>query len=302
MRPLPDDIDRVIGSFQAYLRLERGLSDNTQQAYGRDVRHLVEWLEEVGRPRLDEADTDLLRSYATDLAQLGIEARSQARMLSGIKAFYRYLRMEGYIDTDPSVLVEGPKTTRHLPEVLTVEEIDAMISACDLGQPLHARNAAIIEMMYSCGLRVSELTGLQLGDIYLDEQYIIVNGKGSKQRMVPMSPTAIDALLRYLPVRPDALPGQDDYVFLNRQGRHLGRVMVFTIVKQLAALAGVQRSVSPHTLRHSFATHLLEGGANLRAIQQMLGHESIATTEVYLHVDSTRLRDEILRYHPRSHH
>jgi integrase/recombinase XerD len=223
--------------------------------------------------------------------------------VSGLKSFFKYLRMERIVDENPTILLESPRIGRHLPEVLSVDEIDNMIAAIDLSTPEGNRNRAIIETMYGCGLRVSELCNLQINDINFENRFIIVTGKGSKQRMVPMSDIAAQLVDSYINNERAAVPvkpGEEGIVFLNRRGRRLSRVMIFYIIRDLAALAGIKKDVSPHTLRHSFATHLLEGGANLRAIQQMLGHESIATTEIYLHMDNTRLREEILLHHPRN--
>ena len=224
--------------------------------------------------------------------------------MSGIKSFYKYLVIEGVNERNPAELIEAPRPGRHLPEVLSVDEIDRMIDAIDLYSPTGRRNRAIIETLYGSGLRVTELCTLERRRVFLDEGYVIVAGKGSKERMVPMSPQAIEQIDLYLEERAQrgetAKPGEEDYLFLNVRGAHLTRVMVFYIVRQLAEAAGIKKTISPHTLRHSFATHLLEGGANLRAIQAMLGHESISTTEIYLHLDNTRLREEILSHHPRN--
>ena len=225
-------------------------------------------------------------------------------MISGIRSLFRYLRLEGLVDTDPAAMLESPRLGLHLPEVLTVEEIDAMEAAIDLGSPTGQRNLAIIETMYSCGLRVSELCNLAISRISRPRAMALVEGKGSKQRMVPIAPSAMREIDRWLLQRAeiDTKPGEEDILFISARGKRLTRVMVFYIVRQLAELAGIRREISPHTLRHSFATHLLEGGANLRAIQMMLGHESIATTQIYLHTDTTALRREILDHHPRNHH
>ena len=233
---------------------------------------------------------------------IGIGPRSQARIISGLKSFYTFLMSEGRIDADPTALVEAPSIGLHIPEVLDISEIDAMIAAIDMSSAEGTRNRAIMETLYGCGLRVSELTALEISRTHLDEQYLVVTGKGNKERLVPMSVASIEAIREYMADRDslDIKPGEENYLFLNRRGRHLTRVMIFYIVRRLAELAGVRKTISPHTLRHSFATHLLEGGANLRAIQQMLGHESIATTEIYLHVDTGGLRREIMLHHPRN--
>lgn len=296
-----DSIPAVIDAYEAYLILERGLSDNTREAYVRDVGKLVRYLE-TETVTLREVTTDTLRAFAADLFDLGISPRTQARIVSGIKSFFRFLKLEGYLDSNPSLLLESPALRRHLPEVLRVDEIDAMIGAIDMEKSEGQRNRAIIETLYGCGLRVSELINLEISKLYFDEQFIMVHGKGDKERIVPISPQAIREIKDYLPDRA-LLPvkrGEENILFLNRRGHRLTRVMIFYIIKQLAEAAGIRKEVSPHTLRHSFATHLLEGGANLRAIQQMLGHEDISTTEIYLHIDRSMLRAEILAHHPRN--
>lgn len=296
-----DSIPAVIDAYEAYLMLERGLSDNTREAYVRDVGKLVRYLE-TEKVTLREVTTDTLRAFAADLFDLGISPRTQARIVSGIKSFFRFLKLEGYLDSNPSLLLESPAMRRHLPEVLRVDEIDAMIGAIDMEKAEGQRNRAIMETLYGCGLRVSELINLEISKLYFDEQFIMVHGKGDKERIVPISPQAIKEIKDYLPDRA-LLPvkrGEENILFLNRRGHRLTRVMIFYIIKQLAEAAGIRKEVSPHTLRHSFATHLLEGGANLRAIQQMLGHEDISTTEIYLHIDRSMLRAEILAHHPRN--
>lgn len=296
-----DSIPAVIDAYEAYLILERGLSDNTREAYVRDVGKLVRYLEPE-KVTLREVTTDTLRAFAADLFDLGISPRTQARIVSGIKSFFRFLKLEGYLDSNPSLLLESPALRRHLPEVLRVDEIDAMIGAIDMEKAEGQRNRAIMETLYGCGLRVSELINLEISKLYFDEQFIMVHGKGDKERIVPISPQAIREIKDYLPDRA-LLPvkrGEENILFLNRRGHRLTRVMIFYIIKQLAEAAGIRKEVSPHTLRHSFATHLLEGGANLRAIQQMLGHEDISTTEIYLHIDRSMLRAEILAHHPRN--
>ena len=300
------DIGDVKRRFLAYLTLEKGMSQNTAIAYSDDVDKLTRYLADAGIA-LERASTDDLEGFVCTLQDVGIQPRSQARIISGVKGFYKFLRMEGYMETDPTALLPTPRIGRHLPEVLTVAEIDAMIEAVDMSKPEGQRNRAIIETLYGCGLRVSELVGLKLSQLYIEERYVIVQGKGSKQRLVPISPVAIEQIGLYLEQtrsRQVAQRGSEDILFLNRRGAMLTRQMIFHIVKQLCELAGIRKVISPHTLRHSFATHLLEGGANLRAIQQMLGHESITTTEIYVHIDRTRLRDEILQHHPRNtpHH
>lgn len=289
--------------YEAYLLLERGLADNTRAAYLADYDRLAEWLTQGGKSA-DTAAVNDLGEFLDTIHELGIAPRSQARIVSGIKNYYKFLLAEGVRKDNPAALLDVPRPGRRLPEVLTVDEINAMVGCIDLSDPLGLRNRAIIEMMYGSGLRVSELCTLERSRLYFDEGFVLVSGKGSKERMVPMSEPAADFTRRYLEQRdtqgPDPKAGEESFVFLNRRGAHLTRVMIFYIVRDLAELAGVRRTISPHTLRHSFATHLLEGGANLRAIQQMLGHESIGTTEIYLHIDNTRLREEILMHHPRN--
>ena len=278
------------------------MSQNTVVAYSDDVDKLIRYLADAG-VGIERATTDDLERFICTLQDVGIQPRSQARIISGVKGFYRFLRQEHFMDTDPTELLLTPKIGRHLPEVLTIAEIDAMIAAIDMSKAEGQRNRAIIETLYGCGLRVSELVTLKLSQLYLEEHYVVIQGKGNKQRAVPISPVAIEQINLYLEQTRShqvAQRGSEDILFLNRRGAMLTRQMIFHIVKQLCELAGVRKVISPHTLRHSFATHLLEGGANLRAIQQMLGHESITTTEIYVHIDRTRLRDEILQHHPRN--
>lgn len=289
--------------FEAHLRLERGLSENTLEAYTRDASKLLDYIDSEG---VVPADITLatLRAFAADLHDLGITPTTQARIVSGIKSFCRFLTAEGYTADDPSELLEAPSLSRHLPDTLSVEEIDAMESSIDLSKPEGQRNRAIIETLYSCGLRVSELVNLEINRIFPDEGYLLVVGKGNKERLVPLSSSAIAEIELWLADRAmmaDIKKGDEGILFLNRRGGRLTRVMVFYIIRRAAADAGILKTISPHTLRHSFASHLLEGGANLRAIQQMLGHESIATTEIYLHIDTTLLRRDILACHPRNH-
>lgn len=288
--------------YQAYMLLERGLSDNTREAYCSDVSRFLTWLDSgVG---IEDITVDHLENFIYELHELGIAPRSQARIISGLKSFFRYLTIEKIRPDDLVSLIEAPAIGRHLPEVLSIDEIDAMIAAIDDSDSLGLRNRAIIEVLYGSGLRVSELCTLERRRVFLDEGFLTVCGKGNKERMVPMSDAAVEQIRLYLQDfdRSGAVvkPGEEDYLFLNRRGAHLTRVMIFYIVRDLAEKAGIRKTISPHTLRHSFATHLLEGGANLRAIQQMLGHESIATTEIYLHLDNTHLREEILAHHPRN--
>lgn len=292
-------VSALIEDYEAHLLLEKGLSSNSAEAYCRDVRHLKDFLELKKIP-LDTLEPEHLHEFLTTLHEIGISPRSQARMLSGIKSFFNFLRLEGYIENSPADLIESPKLSRELPDVLSVEEIDAMIGAIPLDKNESLRNHAIIETLYGSGLRVSELVDARISRLDLDEHLLIVEGKGSKERLVPVSPVSADLIGEWLIQRGrmDIKPEGNDIIFLNRRGKPLTRVMIFHIIKELAALAGIRKNVSPHTLRHSFATHLLEGGANLRAIQEMLGHESIATTELYLHLDRSRLRRELLDHHP----
>lgn len=291
----------VLKQYSAYLLLERGLSENTRESYLNDVEKLMRYINE-NNLTIKDVTLDTLHNFIADLHDLGISSRSQARIISGLKSFFRFLKLENHINTNPTLLLESPRIGRKLPEVLSIEDIDKMISCIDLSTNEGQRNRAIIETLYSCGLRVSELVNLEINKIFLEEEYVVIKGKGNKERIVPISPVAIHEIKLYLNDRQhlDIKPGEENILFLNRRGRRLTRVMIFYIIKQLAELAGIRKEISPHTLRHSFATHLLEGGANLRAIQQMLGHESIATTEIYIHIDRTRLRDEILTYHPRN--
>ncbi len=285
--------------YHTYLKLEKGLSENSVLAYEQDLDKLKAFCDERGIDMAHATADDLHRFVQEVLGKVS-NARSQSRILSGIHSFYRFLVYHNYIDQDPSELLEMPKRDKHLPEVLTLEEIDRMIAAIDLSQPEGHRNRAIIEMLYGSGLRVSELTTLKLSRIYLNEGYMLIEGKGSKQRLVPVSPVAIEWFGYWLHDRAllDVKPDFIDYAFLNRYGRGLTRAMIFTIVKRLAAEAGIRKTISPHTLRHSFATHLLQNGADLRLIQQMLGHESITTTEIYTHLDIQDLREAVLKYHP----
>lgn len=298
LRPLKNR-ESILSDFIDYLRLERGLSDNTCDGYSRDVRHLFEFIEPLCL-NLTQITTELLHEFLFSLHETGIQPRTQARIISGIKSFFKFVRMEGYIAIDPSELLENPDIGEHLPDVLSIEEIDAIIAAIDMNKNEGQRNKAIIETLYGSGLRVSELINLKISRLYKEEKFIIIDGKGSKQRLIPISQTALDEIEKYLEEREklDINPAADDILFLNRRGKKLTRVMIFYIIKQLAEAAGITKNVSPHTLRHSFATHLLEGGANLRAIQEMLGHESIATTEIYTHIDRSTLHSQLLSFHP----
>ena len=291
----------IIRKYQQYLKLEKSLSKNTLDAYMTDVDKLLNFLQSENIEISDVCLDDLER-FSAGLHDIGIHPRSQARIISGIKSFFHFLIMADYLEADPSELLEGPKIGLKLPEVLTVEEIDSIIAAIDLSKNEGQRNRAILETLYSCGLRVSELTNLKLSDLYFDEGFIKVEGKGSKQRLVPISPRAIKEIKLYFTDRNRGKIKKEyeDYVFLARWGKNISRIMVFHLIKELAQTAGITKNISPHTFRHSFATHLLEGGANLRAIQCMLGHESIATTEIYTHIDRNMLRSEIIEHHPRN--
>ena len=291
----------IIRKYQQYLKLEKSLSKNTLDAYMTDLDKLLNFLQSENIEISDVCLDDLER-FSAGLHDIGIHPRSQARIISGIKSFFHFLIMADYLEADPSELLEGPKIGLKLPEVLTVEEIDSIIAAIDLSKNEGQRNRAILETLYSCGLRVSELTNLKLSDLYFDEGFIKVEGKGSKQRLVPISPRAIKEIKLYFTDRNRGKIKKEyeDYVFLARWGKNISRIMVFHLIKELAQTAGITKNISPHTFRHSFATHLLEGGANLRAIQCMLGHESIATTEIYTHIDRNMLRSEIIEHHTRN--
>ena len=291
----------IIRKYQQYLKLEKSLSKNTLDAYMTDLDKLLNFLQSENIEISDVCLDDLER-FSAGLHDIGIHPRSQARIISGINSFFHFLIMADYLEADPSELLEGPKIGLKLPEVLTVEEIDSIIAAIDLSKNEGQRNRAILETLYSCGLRVSELTNLKLSDLYFDEGFIKVEGKGSKQRLVPISPRAIKEIKLYFTDRNRGKIKKEyeDYVFLARWGKNISRIMVFHLIKELAQTAGITKNISPHTFRHSFATHLLEGGANLRAIQCMLGHESIATTEIYTHIDRNMLRSEIIEHHPRN--
>jgi len=291
----------IIRKYRQYLKLERSLSPNTQDAYLRDLEKLLHFLDGENKSFLDTTLDDLHR-FAAGLHDIGIHPRSQARILSGVKSFFHFLVMADYLEGDPSELLEGPKIGFKLPEVLTLDEIDLIISAVDLSKNEGQRNRAILETLYSCGLRVSELCNLKISDLYFEEGFIKVDGKGGKQRLVPISPRAIKEIKHWFIDRNQGKIKKEfeDYLFLARWGNRISRIMVFHMIKELASKAGITKNISPHTFRHSFATHLLEGGANLRAIQCMLGHESIATTELYTHIDRNRLRSEIIEHHPRN--
>jgi len=307
MKPEKDQTARqphqaMLKRYRQYLLLEKSLSPNTLEAYLDDAGKLLGYLDESGLG-IESVTLDDLHGFAAAMGDLGIAPRSQARIISGVKSLFKFLSLDGYRQDDPSELLEAPKIGRHLPDVLSVDEIDKIIGQIDLSSKEGQRNRAMIETMYSCGLRVSELCSLRMEDLFLQEGFIRVTGKGSKQRLVPISGRAVKEINLYLSDRChiDIKPGAEAYLFLSlRRGRPLSRIMVFDIVKNLTAMAGINKTVSPHTFRHSFATHLLEGGANLRAIQCMLGHEKISTTEIYTHIDRSRLREEIVTHHPRN--
>jgi len=294
-----------INGFKAYLLLERSLSENTIDAYLRDVGKLAEFLALAEYDLSPEKLTvDHLSQFLHSLNDLGLGARSQARLISAIKTFYKYLLMEDMIQVDPTSLLEGPRLPRKIPEVLAYEEIQNMIAAIDLSEAHGVRNRAMLETLYACGLRVSELIDLRMSNLYLDIGFVKVLGKGNKERIVPIGEEAVKHIGLYIEgVRRRMMnidPAHSNFLFLSRRGRQLSRVMVFMIVKACAKLAGIEKNVSPHTFRHSFATHLIEGGADLKAVQDMLGHESILTTEIYTHLDNDYLRETILSYHPRN--
>jgi integrase/recombinase XerD len=291
----------MVRRYVRYLKLQRNMSGNTLDAYQHDLRKLLDYLKGMGKdPR--EVQLEDLEQFSAGLHDIGIHARSQCRILSGVRSFFRFLQLDGYRDDDPTELLESPQIGQHLPEVLTTAEVDRLEESIDLSKWEGHRNRAIIEVLFSCGLRVSELVTLKLSNLYLDDQFIRVMGKGSKERLVPISKRAIQELKNWFDNRCQMTikPGEEDYVFLNRRGAHLTRVMILIMIKRQAELAEITKTISPHTLRHSFATALLEGGADLRVIQALLGHESIGTTEIYTHIDTTTLRREILEHHPRN--
>ena len=291
----------IVRGYVRYLKLQRNLSGNTLDAYQRDLRKLLDYFEREEKDVRDVTLSDL-EHFSAGLHDIGIHPRSQCRILSGIRAFFRFLQLDGYRDDDPTELLESPQIGEHLPEVLSTVEVDQLEASIDLSKWEGHRNRAIIEVLFSCGLRVSELVNLKLSDLYLDEEYVRVMGKGSKERLVPISKRAIQELAFWFDDRchMQIKPGEEDYVFLNRRGAHLTRTMILIMIKRQAVEAGIQKTISPHTLRHSFATALLEGGADLRIIQALLGHENIGTTEIYTHIDTSILRQEILEHHPRN--
>lgn len=297
------DWNSTLKGFQAYLLLEKSLSRHSIEAYIRDAEKLMEYviISKTDLPP-DKLTTDHLTAFIYYINELGLEPKSQARIISGIRAFYKFMMMEDIIDHDPSAILEGPKLQRTLPDVLSYEEIDSLLNSIDMSLPHSQRNRAMLETLYACGLRVSELITLRLSNFFPEQGFVKVLGKNNKERLVPIGNAAIKHITLYLETERKSLTtiakGHEDILFLNRRGKGLTRIMVFTLIKQFAAAAGIKKTVSPHTFRHSFATHLVEGGADLRAVQEMLGHESILTTEIYTHVDRNYLRDTMLKYHP----
>ena len=285
----------IVKGYVRYLKLQRGMSGNTLDAYQRDLRKLLDYLEHENK-EVRQVELEDLEHFSAGLHDIGIGARSQCRILSGVRSFFRYLQLDGYRDDDPTELLESPQIGNHLPEVLSTEEVDRLEANIDLSKWEGHRNRAIIEVLFSCGLRVSELVNLKLSDLYLDDEFIRVIGKGSKERLVPRELGYWFDDRNHMDIK----PGEEDYVFLNRRGAHLTRTMILIMIKRQAEEAGIHKTISPHTLRHSFATALLEGGADLRVIQALLGHESIGTTEIYTHIDTSMLREEILQHHPRN--
>ena len=298
------DWQTSLRGFKSYLKLERSLSLNTVEAYLHDVDKLVQFFTSRSEKNIpSKVTTKDLKDFLVWVNELGMTPPTQARVLSGLKAFFKYLVIENKIGIDPSALLESPKTSRKLPDTLNIIEINKLIDSCDLSKPDGMRNKSMLETLYGSGLRVSELTSLKISNLYLDIEFIKILGKGNKERLVPIGSVAIKFLKLYLHEIRVHIPikaGKEDFVFLNRRGSPLSRVMVFLIIKDLAKKAGISKSISPHTFRHSFATHLIEGGADLRAVQEMLGHESITTTEIYTHLDRDYLRETIVHYHPRS--
>ncbi|QHS57157.1 site-specific tyrosine recombinase XerD [Mucilaginibacter sp. 14171R-50] len=294
----------AIKGFKTYLKLERSLAANSITAYSKDLEKLYQFSDlQVNKKYPTEFSLHDLRDFIKWVNELGMIPSTQSRIISGIKAFYKYLLMEDLIAVDPSELLETPKIQRKLPDTLSIYDIDKMIAAIDLSTPEGTRNKAILEVMYGCGLRVSELTELKLSNIYQEIEFIKVTGKGSKERLIPIGSEALKALkiwIEQVRVHIDIKKGEEDMVFLNRRGSRLSRVYIFMLVKQLAAITGLRKNISPHTFRHSFATHLVEGGADLRAVQEMLGHESITTTEIYTHLDREYLKSTIIEFHPRN--
>lgn len=291
----------IVHAYVRYLKLERNYSPNTIEAYSRDLQYLLRFCKKEDKSPLTLELSDL-QLFAASIHDYNVGATSQARIISGVRSFFRYLVQEGYLDNDPSELIESPQLGEHLPEVLTTEEVDRLEASIDLSKPEGHRNKAIIEVLFSCGLRVTELVEMKLSNIFRDEMFLRITGKGSKERLVPLSKKALRELDNWFSVRSlmNIKKGEQDYVFLNRRGAHLTRTMILIMIKQQAIEAGITKTISPHTLRHSFATELLKGGADLRFIQAMLGHEDIGTTEIYTHIDTSTLREEILMHHPRN--
>lgn len=292
-----------IRGFESYLQLEKSQSKNTIEAYVRDVKKLENYmLNHHPGTNPEQVQHQHLEKFVAEIHELGFDAASQARIIAGIKAFYRYLLMEDLITANPSDLISAPKIARKLPDTLSVEEIDLLMGAVDVSKPDGARNRCMMEVLYGCGLRVSELIGLKISDLYLDVNFIKVVGKGDKERLVPIGGQAVQQIKNYMSFIRSHIPvqkGEEDMLFLNRRGKRLSRMYVFMVIKECAAKIGLQKNISPHTFRHSFATHLIEGGADLRAVQEMLGHASITTTEIYTHLDRDYLRSTILQFHPR---
>ena len=301
MRENPSTDSKIIAAYRRYLRLQRNVSPNTLDAYLLDASKLLTYTAGIGK-RLPEVTLDDLRLFLQSLHDIGIGPRSACRIASGVKSLFAFMVMDGYVESDPSELLESPVVGEHLPEFLTPEEVDCLEDSIDLSKDEGHRNRAIIEVLFSCGLRVSELVNLKFSDVFRDERFVRIMGKGAKERIVPISERALHEIDLYMPWRKTLKikPGEEDYVFLNRRGAHLTRVMILIMLKRQAEAAGLRKTISPHTLRHSFATALLEGGADLRAIQALLGHESIGTTEIYTHLSMHTLRDEVLRHHPRN--
>ncbi len=293
----------IVTSYVRYLKLARNYSPNTVEAYQHDLACLLDYCAKQEKSPLAMQLEDL-EHFAATIHDRGVGQVSQARIISGVRSFYRYLVMEGYLEDDPSELLESPQRGEHLPEVLSTEEVDRLEESIDVSKPEGHRNRAIIEVLFSCGLRVSELVNMKLSNIFRDEMFLRIMGKGRKERLVPLSPKALRELDDWFEVRRNmnVKPGEEDYVFLNRRGAHLTRTMILIMIKRQAIEAGITKTISPHTLRHSFATELLKGGADLRFIQAMLGHEDIGTTEIYTHIDVSTLREEILLHHPRNKH
>lgn len=298
------NIESYIKGFRAHLKLEKSLAANSVEAYLDDVRKFFQFLETVSfKGSLEQVSLKDLQQFTVFIYDIGLSATSQARILSGLRAFFKYLRMEGIIRENPADLLEMPKQKRKLPEVLSIAEIEAMIDLIDLSKPEGRRNRAAVEVLYGCGLRVSELCDLKISHFYKNDGFLKVVGKGSKERFVPIGGEALKQLEMYIThdrLHRQAVKGFEDYVFLNRSGKPFSRVYVFLVIKELAAKAGIHKNISPHTMRHSFATHMVEGGADLRAVQDMLGHASITTTEIYTHLDREYLRETVISFHPRS--